>query len=505
MNVAFRVDAAREMGTGHFMRCLCLADELARRDAAIHFLSRRLPDHLRAMLAQRGFAFTRLEVFADAGSSASGLAHAAWLDGTQAADAEACRQALGAAPVDWIVVDHYALDERWEGALRIGGSRVLAIDDLADRVHACDVLLDQNLYTDAAGRYQERVPAGSQLLLGPRYALLRQEFSQARVGIVPRTGPIQRVLIGFGGVDDANRTAAAILALVESEIAPRHVDVVIGLAHPHRADIEAACAHRGYTCHVETTEMARLLAAADLAIGAGGISTWERCCLGVPALALVVAPNQQAVVDEAAAQGLLYAPDDADRPSSLATHLRALAGNARLRHLLSRNGLAAVDGRGASRVGGMMEASALCMREANLADAQALFEWRNHDAVRGMSRRPDPIAWPEHEAWLRRVLDDRQRPLLIGERAGRPEGVVRFDIDGPRAEVSIYRVPGSSQPGLGVSLLIAAETWLRARHPHVAAVSAEVLDGNERSRRLFEAGGYVPHSTVYEKSWGPHE
>lgn len=290
-HIAFRTDATSQIGTGHFMRCLTLADGLKQRGAHICFVSRDLPVHLRDMLAAKDMEFVPL----GSGTtlfSPGDLAHASWLGTSQAQDAQTTIQALSGQSWDWLVVDHYALDARWESALRGTVKKIMVIDDIADRQHDCDVLLDQNFYTDMQTRYMGKVPSHCELLMGPRYALLRDEFRQLRERVKPRTGNVNRILVFFGGVDADNYTAQAIEALSEIDIPDLHVDVVIGAQHPCREQIKTACVRHGFICHVQTDKMAELIAAADLAIGAGGSATWERCCLGLPALLVALADNQ---------------------------------------------------------------------------------------------------------------------------------------------------------------------------------------------------------------------
>lgn len=129
------------------MRCLTLADALKQRGAQIRFVSRQMPKHLRDMLREKSHECTPLNSRSNE-EAADDLPHSHWLGTSQAADAQKTLQALSAQTWDWLVVDHYALDARWESALRGMVRRILVIDDLADRVHDCDVLLDQNLYED---------------------------------------------------------------------------------------------------------------------------------------------------------------------------------------------------------------------------------------------------------------------------------------------------------------------------------------------------------------------
>jgi len=480
MNVAVRVDASAAMGAGHVMRCLSLADGLRSRGARVSFVSRALPAHLATIVESRGH-----EVLS--------------LHGSAAADAADTARALAGSRYDWLVVDHYGLDARWETALRATAARIVAIDDLADRAHDCDVLLDQNLHADGARRYAGLVPPHCEILVGPQFALLRSEFRAARAASAARAGAVQRVLVSFGGTDPTNETGSAIDALAATCPALAQVDVVIGAGHANRTAIETACLRHGYTCHVQSDRMAELMAAADLAIGAGGVSTWERCCVGLPAVSIAVAPNQLDVVEHAARRGLVYALDAPVSASRLALHLRAVADNARLRCRMSQAGLDAVDGLGVDRVVDAMGLDEIQVREAVADDARPLFEWRNHESVRLMSRRPEAVAWADHEAWLRAVGADANRVLLIGEQAGHPVGVVRFDVHDGDAEVSIYRVPASTERGVGARLLRAAERWLAARRPDVLRLTAEVLDDNERSHRLFQSAGYQPRSSTYEK------
>jgi UDP-2,4-diacetamido-2,4,6-trideoxy-beta-L-altropyranose hydrolase len=499
MNIAFRVDASAQIGTGHLMRCLTLADALCRRNAGIRFLSRHMPQHFRDVLASKGYELVDLGAV-PATDLPDDLPHAHWLGTTQAEDAAAAIRALSDRIWDWLVVDHYALDIRWESKLRRVARRIVSIDDLANRRHDCDILLDQNFYFDMHARYAGKVPPGCVTLFGPRYALLRQEFQQLRERVKPRTGSVKRVLIGFGGVDADNYTGTAIQAMTDRRTPDIEVDVVVGETHPARERIESECRRLGFEFHAQASRMAELMAAADLAIGAGGTAIWERCCLGLPAIAVCVAENQSRQIADAACKGLIYAPEAQDQlVEFLARHVRALVENSSLRYAISCIGMQMVDGFGASRVVGSMGGSGIQLRQAAPGDSRSIFEWRNHPTVRAASRTADVIDWDCHEKWFAAVLKSPDRLLLVAERAGVAIGVVRFDLKDQEAEISIYLVPDTHPWGEGRELLLTAEGWLVVNRPNVLQIRAYVLGTNRRAQRLFLGAGYGLDSTCYLK------
>jgi UDP-2,4-diacetamido-2,4,6-trideoxy-beta-L-altropyranose hydrolase len=496
MKVSIRADASPGIGSGHVVRCLALADGIAARGGEVRFVTRELPAHLRESLERSGHRHVALSLPAPTGAEAP---QHAWPAAPQDQDADATRAALAGFAADWIVVDHYGLDERWEAAVRPAAGRLLAIDDLA-RAHRCVLLVDVNYHVHPAERYSSAQRRGATLLLGPRYALLRPGFAQAREGVSVRTGPPRRLLVFLGGMDGDNATGR-VLAAVDRLGEPPEVDVVIGAAHPAREEIQAFCdAHPGRQCHVQTDDMPGLLARADVAVGAGGGATWERCCLGVPTLALVLAKNQAEVLAPAAQAGVLLMPDGGfPPPDLLAAHLQSLLHHSALRQRMSAAGMAMVDGRGVGRVVASMLGARVQVRLARPEDSDRLHAWRNAPAVRAASRNSAPIAHDEHRRWFDAVLRTPDRLLLIGEDAADPVGVVRLDVAGAAAEVSIYLVETRLGQGLGPSLLRRAEEWLAQHRPEVSELRAEVLAGNAASALLFEQAGYALASQRYCK------
>ena len=506
-HIAIRTDASSQIGTGHFMRCLTLAEALKQHGAQIRFISRELPVYLRDMLAEKGMDFTLLADNAQT-SPIDDLAHSAWLGTSQAQDAQDSIQALADKAWDWLIVDHYALDIRWESALRKMAKQIMVIDDIADRQHDCDILLDQNFYADMQTRYSGKVPAHCQLLLGPRYALLREKFRQLREQIKPRTGAVKRIFVFFGGMDADNYTNLAIKALAEIQLEEIQVDVVIGAQHPYRAEIETSCIAHGFICHVQTDKMAELMAAADLAIGAGGTATWERCCLGLPTLTFCTADNQQRQVADAALEGVLYSPEKSgDLNSTIQKHTRSLIENSYLRQFISNKSMQVIDGDGILRdirklYSTNVEAigAAVDVRLAVTDDVLIVWPWRNHETTRRFFFDPTPVSLDMHITWWNRSLFDLQRVLLIGSLSGKEVGVIRYDFMGTQqAKVSIYLNPEMTGRGLGKSLLRTSKEWLLQNYPKINTIVAEVMPKNIASLHVFLAAGFEEQHRVL--SW----
>lgn len=338
------------------MRCLTLADALRARGAETRILSRHLPAALERLVRNRQHGFSPLEDGDRAPTD--DLAHSRWLGVSQEADAAACAGALAPHRWDWIVVDHYGIDARWEREMRHSAATLLAIDDLADRRHACDLLLDQNYHVNLETRYRGLVDARVKQLLGPAFALLRDEFREQRASLRQRAGSMSRVLIFFGGSDIHNFTRRAIDGVVASGVAPLTVDVVIGAQHPDTEGIAAACGVNGFTCHRQTSRMAALMAAADLAIGASGSASWERCCLGLPAICVATAANQMPILAGLEALGAIVAMHAPEHlTEELSDALRQLTTDRRRLEAMSAAAAAAVDGCGVDRVAAAMEAA----------------------------------------------------------------------------------------------------------------------------------------------------
>jgi len=301
MKVVFRVDASLIMGIGHVMRCLTLAQILKENNASVEFICRKHEGNLIDKIRSNNFTVYELGLSGE-NKIDTKLSHSHWLGVTQKQDANECINILKTEKTDWLIVDHYAIDEDWHRELKPFCEKLMVIDDLADRKHRCDILLDQTF-----GRQQEdysaRIPRGCELLLGSKYALLRPEFAKWRAySLERRSKPeFKQLLINMGGTDPDNITGKVIERLQTAKL-PKDVEItiVMGKTAPHLARVITGANKLPYRSEVkvDVDNMAELMANADIAIGASGATTWERCCLGLPTIQLITAYNQEFIASK---------------------------------------------------------------------------------------------------------------------------------------------------------------------------------------------------------------
>lgn len=267
MNVIIRTDASIQIGSGHVMRCLTVAQKLRTAGCNVLFWMEPLEGNLINYVAAQGF------------------------DNVQQAE-----------QAELYLIDHYGLNIEWEQAIRPFTKKFAVIDDLA-REHNCDLLLDQNVVPHYETRYDGKVPSDCVKLLGPKYLIMRDEFIEARHQVTKRNDEVENLLVFMGGTDHTNETMKILLALQNFEF--QHIDVVVGKGNPYKLVIENICLERGYAFHCQINYMAKLMLQADFAIGAGGATMWERCYVGLPSSATIVADNQSVTTEFAASLGVV--------------------------------------------------------------------------------------------------------------------------------------------------------------------------------------------------------
>lgn len=358
--IVFRADASLDMGTGHVMRCLTLADAMREQGYACHFICREHPGNLIEFIRAQGhqaYSLTCPPMVVNSCSKDDGssLAHAAWLAASQHEDAVACQELLEQIKPQWLVVDHYALDSRWEQMLKPYYGQLMVIDDLADRSHQCDLLLDQT-FGRSAEDYTARVPANCNVLCGTHFALLRPEFAKMRMqSLQRRKNPeVKHILVTMGGVDSANTTGSILDGLDKADLPDGcEVTVVMGTSAPWLDSVRQQAASTSYptTVLAGVSNMARLMTDSDLTIGAAGSTSWERCCLGLPAVMLVLADNQELVAAGLQAAGAVVVLPSADAIDvELPRAINGLLAEPFRMERMSAAGARLVDGLGVQRV-----------------------------------------------------------------------------------------------------------------------------------------------------------
>jgi UDP-2,4-diacetamido-2,4,6-trideoxy-beta-L-altropyranose hydrolase len=357
MLVYVRADASLQIGTGHVMRCLALADQLRKQGVEVRFLCRDHEGNLIHYIKNKGYQAFLLH--SESGyiipSSSGQPLHEHWLGVSWQLDAEQTVEQLQAAEksVDWLIVDHYALDGRYETRVRPYVGQVMVIDDLADRPHDADLLLDQNYFSDTSGRYDRLVPAGCRMLTGPAYALLRGEFREAKLSAAPRKGLVRTLLLSFGGVDLTEETMKALSAVEPLVRQGLRVEVILGKMNPNASSILSFCRQMpNCTAYEHVERVTELMAKADLAVGAGGTTTWERCCMGLPSIVITTASNQERFIEHTAqTRAIVYlGPSSSVTSGAIYDQVQLMMNSRRLCLDISSRASLLVDGLGTQRV-----------------------------------------------------------------------------------------------------------------------------------------------------------
>jgi len=369
VRIVFRADASSQIGTGHVIRCLTLADGLRAQSAECQFICREHHGNLCDYIQSRGYKVLALPKPEADEQFDSGLVHARWLGVDWKTDADQALHAIGDKTADWMIVDHYALDHCWESVLRASCRRIMVIDDLADRNHDSDLLLDQN-FGSSIERYHDLVPTHCKQLHGPSYALLKPVYAEKKAQMSTRDGQFRRVLIYFGGGEDAvDMTGMALRVFKSPELESIALDIVIGAAYAHLNSLKDAVDQRGNaTIHSQLPDLADLMENADLTIGAGGATSWERCCLGLPTIVVSTAENQRPACNTLSENDLIYylghvgdvtAEMIRERVINMAKNPEALCE-------ISVKSMALVDGEGVNKVVHLLAQDDLVNQNSNL-------------------------------------------------------------------------------------------------------------------------------------------
>ena len=470
MQFLIRADASLQIGSGHIMRCLTLAHKLRQQHHRITFITRAHQGHLADTIRRQGFDCILLPLPDHATTSAQpqrqpetacnelppsppapAIPHAAWLATSQAQDITDCAPHIRALAPDWIICDHYALSAPWHTAAHtISHSKIMVIDDLHDRPHDTDLLLDQN-HAHTAHDYAHLVPPSCRILAGTRYALLRDEFAQHRPASLQRRAVLrqpetqlpqnqntQTILINLGGVDKDNHTLAVLQALSDyvsgslkthsHQPPPIRATIIMGATAPHLASVQRYAATAPYPSQViaNAPNMAELMTQATWAIGAAGSTSWERCALGVPTLLLTIADNQRPIAAQLQSAGAAIALEASQIPSPAFQTTIAHLMQPENQQRISQAAAQLCDAHGAERVAQHIAQLATHpqaqLRPATAADCHLIHTWRNHPSIRRMMFNPDPIPLPQHQTWFAAQLINPNFKMYIYTLGNTPQG-----------------------------------------------------------------------------------
>lgn len=513
LTAAFRVDASRQIGSGHVYRCLALAEALRSHGVDSVFIHRAHVGNLHSLIESRGFSVRLLPPPPLSGSPQRDADYPTWLGVAESVDVEESADAVREVGAKLLFVDHYGVSRDWEYAIRRQVDRVVVIEDLPDREHDCDVLIDQSGAWAAARAEQDAGLNPDLILAGPNYALVDPIYREARQLAVPRS-QISRILVFFGASDHLGLTEHALRVLNKPPFDRVAVDVVIGTSRASDGAIERLADVRGRaTLHEAQRSLAPLMLRADLMIGAAGMTSWERCAVGLPSIAAVVAENQLpgAAVLEAmgAARCIDVRGHDGETRADVQELFReelldVFAAASRLRQM-SEGALRLSDGLGAARAAEFLvprSVEATRLRVAREDDAALLFRWANDGDVRKASFSSNPIGWDEHRRWFAAVREDPEGRIWILEtesavplgqfRVTQQEGVGVLD----------YSVDADFRGrGFGRRLLaLGLQAW-RRDFPAVP-LRAATRPGNERSRAALSAAGWTESGEGHWDSGG---
>ncbi len=526
MKIIIRTDSSTDIGSGHVMRCLVLADFL--RNETMHegerlttkinlsaktdiitsqsYDSPKILPHYSIIFACRNLEGNLIETIKIRGYAV-----------------EILKEQIGTANIEFlnllktqqpeiVIFDNYKIGEDIEIQSKLYSKYIVVIDDLANTRHDCDILLNQNpLQNNDA--YRNLLPKKTMLLQGLNYALLGKKFlnvTQERIKknqtdnntsitkLFSAKNPINNIIIFFGGGDHKNITSSVLELLTNhknNKFLPKDCtfEVIVGAANPNKKFIEEICKQNAsFNYHCQVNNMHEFMAKANLFIGAGGTTSWERMFIGLPAIIISIAENQEKSCKYLAEEDVIQYLGRAEEFSELdfLNKLKWVQKNPKWLLEASNKGKRMVDGYGAKRVASYISSLSIQLRKAENKDCKEILKWRNNLINRRYSFNTNIIKFKDHEKWFNNIITSRNNNLLIATFSEESLAVIRFDYINSVAEISLYMVPGWHGRNYGLPLLIAAETWLKQNKPDITTIESKVIKDNIASYKVFSYAMY---------------
>lgn len=462
--IVFRCDSSFEIGTGHIVRCLVLAHQLQQLGLKSHFICRNLPGHIGERIQANGFDLTLIEA------------------------QESDHKAILSLKPRWLVVDHYQLDESWEKPFE-SLVPVFAIDDLLDRRHSCQVLLDQNFHVDAEARYRSLTTPQTRLLLGPQFALMKPpaprdsgfDFTKSR----------KQVLVFFGGADPSGETLRFVQAL-QNHTTSHFFQIVVTGSHKMIDQVRGLQNGSQYQILISPPNWPELLRQCDYYFGSGGTVTWERMAAGLPGGVVSIADNQTSIaedLDRAGYQTFFGLHTQIDYQDAL-KKIEALLQDAATLRKMSEQGTQLVRPFPFTLIREIFEPVGkqnLQLKVATAEQARFLFELRNDPQTRQMFRSTEAVEWETHVHWLDKKLIEPKSRLYIAFAKGQPCGQFRVD---PSGETSVAVAPAFRGQGLSAEIIREGCALYAAEFQPSHPLTAMIKSSNTPSIRSFEKAGF---------------
>lgn len=511
MQIAIRVDASSLIGAGHVMRCLTLAKALKKQGARITFLCREYKGNLIERIVQQGFSVLILSSLKNQ-----------FIDYSQKQDSNECLNALKNSQIfDLLIVDHYQLNIHWQKSLSKYYKKLFIIDDLANRQHIGDFLLDQTV-SRTIKAYEKLVPHDCQMLLGNPYMLLREEFKNKKnnaLNIRLNKKKINHVLITMGGMDSHNVTFMVLKALLTLKIQRNDLRVSVLLTSQalHLPVVsKLAEKYNWITVYIDSSNVAEIMLNADIAIGASGSTAWERCCLALPTLSIIDAENQILVdksLDNMHACVSLGWYNNITEELIIEQCLMLMKNFTHYKKVAS-SANKVCDGKGVDRVVDKIletisiqtvtnnidfaisphdeEKMIVNLRPATMKDCEQVYQWQKQPFLRQYFTVPDIPTFIEHKLWFSKALSSKNHQLYIIYNQGIAVGSLRLDSKKEKSyEISILIEPSSQGKGIGLSALKQLPTIVNS-----ATIIANVHRENKASHKLFISANFHPLSST---------